>query len=59
VSEDRIVSVGLLTQRDLEVLGRGFSRHFPVPQDATFDELIRKLNSLPAGVLKTGPRSRK
>ena len=58
MSEDRIVSVGLLTRRDLEVLGRGFSRHFPVPQDATFDELIRKLSNLPASFPKAGPSTR-
>jgi hypothetical protein len=44
---ERIVAVGLLTERDLEILGEGFRRHFPIPQDDLFDELIEKLNKLP------------
>lgn len=41
---DKIVSVGLLTQRDLDVLGTSFTRHFPVPRDNAFDDLLRRLD---------------
>lgn len=45
---DAIVAVGLLTQRDLDVLGSGFRRSFPVSQDAAFDDLIQALDSIEA-----------
>lgn len=41
---DKIVSVGLLTQRDLDVLGTSFTRHFPVPRDDTFSDLLRRID---------------
>lgn len=37
---ERIVAVGLLTARDLEVLGAGFRRMFPVASDTGFDDLL-------------------
>lgn len=45
---DRIVSVGLLTQRDLDVLGTSFSRQFPVPRDDVFADLLRRLDRVEA-----------
>ncbi|WP_375271142.1 hypothetical protein [Sphingomonas sp.] len=45
---DRIVSAGLLTQRDLDVLGTSFSRHFPVPRDDVFADLLRRLDRVEA-----------
>ena len=45
---DPIVAVGLLTQRDLDVLGSGFRRSFPVEEDAAFDDLLRALDSIEA-----------
>lgn len=33
MTADRIVAVAFLTQRDLQVLGKGFTRHFSVPDD--------------------------
>ena len=42
MADDRIVAVGSLTRRDLEVLGRGFSRHFPIDHDGAFDDLLAK-----------------
>lgn len=41
---DRIVAVGLLTARDLEVLGTGFRRAFPVDPDAEFDDLLAAID---------------
>lgn len=37
---ERIVAVGLLTARDLEVLGSGFRRVFPLDPAAEFDDLL-------------------
>ena len=48
MQECRIISVGSLTLRDLEVLGRGFTRHFPVPDDQIFADLIRRLDTIEA-----------
>ncbi|MET4896356.1 hypothetical protein RN629_04165 [Sphingomonadaceae bacterium jetA1] len=42
---ERIVAVGLLTQRDLDVLGTGFRRSFPVQQDTPFEDLLRALDT--------------
>ena len=38
--------MGLLTQRDIEVLGVGFRRLFPVERDCGFDDLLRELDRL-------------
>jgi hypothetical protein len=45
---DSIVAVGLLTRRDLDVLGSGFTRHFPVPHDRQFDDLLAQLDKVTA-----------
>ena len=37
---ERIVAVGLLTARDLEMLGGGFRRMFPVDDGHEFDALL-------------------
>ena len=37
---ERIVAVGLLTQREVELLGHGFSRLWPVDETPCFTELI-------------------
>lgn len=41
---DRIVAVGLLTQRDVDVLGQGFRRAFPVDDLADFQSLLRAID---------------
>lgn len=51
---DPIVAVGLLTQRDLDVLGSGFRRSFPVHEDTAFDDLLQALDSIEA--IKPPPR---
>jgi hypothetical protein len=47
VTKDRIVAVGLLTARDLEVLGAGFNRSFRLPDDDTFSALLGELDRHP------------
>jgi hypothetical protein len=42
----RIVAVGLLTAADLDVLGTGFKRVFPIDDDAAFDDLLAQLDAL-------------
>jgi len=46
VPSDRIVAVGFLTQNDLDVLGKGFNRLFPVDDDTIFDDLLKQLDEV-------------
>jgi hypothetical protein len=38
------VAVGLLTQRDLDVLGSGFRRAFPLTDSADFAPLLKRID---------------
>ncbi len=40
----RIVAIGLLTERDLAVLGEGFRRAYPLNDGHDFDELLRAID---------------
>jgi hypothetical protein len=40
----RIVAVGLLTQRDLNMLGPTFDRIWPVEEVPSFSELLRAID---------------
>ena len=42
--QDRIVAVGLLTRRDLDVLGPTFDRAWPVEDAPIFSELLRAID---------------
>ena len=44
MAEDRIVAVGLLTQREVELLGQGFSRLWPVDKSPCFTELLQAID---------------
>ncbi len=44
MNEERIVAVGLLTRRDLNVLGPAFSRAWPVEDAPSFNELLRAID---------------
>ena len=44
MAEERIVAVGLLTQREVELLGDGFSRLWPVDNTSCFTELIEAID---------------
>jgi len=46
MTEDRIVAVGLLTQRDLDVLGSGFRRLFTVEEPDIFSDLLDQLDKV-------------
>lgn len=41
---DRIVAVGLLTRRDLKMLGPAFDRIWPVEEAPSFTELLRAID---------------
>lgn len=41
---EHIVAVGLLTRRDLEVLGPTFDRIWPVEEAPHFNELLRAID---------------
>jgi len=45
---DRIVAVGLLTQRDLNLLGPTFERAWPVEKAPAFNELLRAIDEADA-----------
>ena len=44
MTEERIVAVGLLTQREVGLLGHGFSRLWPVDETPCFTELIKAID---------------
>ena len=39
--DDRIIAVGFLTQRDIDMLGDGFRRHFPIEYEDILPILSR------------------
>jgi hypothetical protein len=39
-----IVAVGLLTQHELELLGKGFDRAFPIDSENVFEDLLRAID---------------
>lgn len=45
--DDRIIAVGFLTQRDIDMLGDGFRRQFPIEHDDMFADLVARLNDVP------------
>lgn len=44
VAQERIVAVGLLTPRDLSLLGPTFDRVWPVEEAPSFSELLRAID---------------
>jgi hypothetical protein len=44
LAEERIVAVGLLTQREVELLGHGFSRLWPIDDSPCFTELLEAID---------------
>lgn len=50
MSKDRIVAVGLLTQRDLDLLGNQFTRAFPVDETPHFHALLAAIDEADASL---------
>ena len=48
VASDRIVAVGLLTQRDVNLLGPTFDRLWPVEEAPAFSEMLRAIDEADA-----------
>jgi hypothetical protein len=44
LAKERIVAVGLLTQREVELLGHGFARLWPVDQTPCFQDLLQAID---------------
>ncbi|HEX8842824.1 MAG TPA: hypothetical protein VF757_11065 [Sphingomicrobium sp.] len=44
MDQERIVAVGLLTRRDLKLLGPAFDRLWPIEEAPGFEELIRAID---------------
>jgi hypothetical protein len=53
---ERIVAIGLLTKRDLSLLGPSFDRAWPVQETASFDELLRAIDQAEREVREKKPR---
>jgi hypothetical protein len=55
---ERIVAVGLLTERDLTLLGPTFDRAWPVEEAPAFDELLRAIDQADGQLQNSGERRR-
>jgi len=44
VDRQNIVAIGLLTQKDLDILGSGFRTAIPVDQSPAFEDLLRAID---------------
>jgi hypothetical protein len=44
MDQERIVAIGLLTERDLSMLGPAFKWAWPVEEAPQFDELVRAID---------------
>jgi len=55
LDQERIVAVGLLTQRELTALGPAFDRAWPIDQAQEFGELLRAIDEAERR-LKEDPR---
>jgi hypothetical protein len=44
LAHERIVAVGLLTQREVDLLGHGFSRLWPVDETPCFTDLLKAID---------------
>jgi hypothetical protein len=56
MERERIVAVGLLTQRDVRLLGATFDRIWPVEAAPSFAELLRAIDEADAELQREGAR---
>lgn len=54
MSTERVVAFGFLTERDLELLGSDFRRHFPIEDENLFADLIEQLDQIEIEPLDQG-----
>ena len=57
MAKERIVAVGLLTQREVELLGHGFSRLWPVDETPCFQELLQAIDDADKELSRLDPMS--
>lgn len=57
LAEENIVAVGLLTDRDLDRLGSGFHRCFPIADDGKFEDLLRAIDKADAATALRSERN--
>lgn len=57
MDSDRIIAVGLLTQRELNLLGPTFERLWPVEEAPSFDDLLRKIDEADRELAASEPAS--
>ncbi|RYD58053.1 MAG: hypothetical protein EOP60_03605 [Sphingomonadales bacterium] len=63
MTHDKIISIGLLSQRDLDRLGSTFTRSIPVVDDDMFADLLDQLDKVEASpridgiMLMRGPKA--
>ena len=55
--QERIVAIGLLTKRDLSVLGPTFDRIWPVEEAPNFGELLRAIDEADQALAEPGASS--
>jgi hypothetical protein len=53
--EERIVAIGLLTARDLKILGTGFTRAYRVDERPCFGELLRAIDEADRDIRNARP----
>lgn len=58
MAQERIVAVGLLTRRDLNVLGPAFDRVWPVEEAPSFNELLRAIDDADRQLIQGNMRGR-
>ncbi|MEJ5975056.1 hypothetical protein WG901_00285 [Novosphingobium sp. PS1R-30] len=46
---DKIVAIGLLTERDMKTVGRDLKDIYLVPRDGDFDDLLRRVREATRG----------
>jgi hypothetical protein len=56
---ERIVAVGLLTERDLNLLGPTFERAWPVEEVPQFDRLLRAIDEADRKLQEADGRERR
>lgn len=54
MGDQRIIAVGLLTARDLEVLGQGFTRMFPIDEKPCFTQLLQAIDEADRELQESG-----
>ena len=58
MAKERIVAVGLLTERDLTLLGHSFTRLWPVDETPCFKGLVQAIDEAERELERSKERSR-